>query len=258
VAGPEDSAHPKPQGPAALDWFVRLREDGSPRERRAFERWLEADPSNQGAYADVETMWGRLHAAGGLLLAQEERELRSLLAAMDATRKARSSNTIVASIAGMLCLLVLAGSIWLKRPNLLEDLRADYVAARGQQRTLVLPDGSTALIDADSALALKFSADDRRVVLLRGAAFFSVVHTGEPFEVEAAGGEERVLGTKFSVRIEGDGAAVTVAEGKVAVSLPGFALATLTAGEQATYGPSASARRSPSILIRRWRGSTDC
>jgi transmembrane sensor len=242
MADPENLAIHEPNESIAMDWFVRLRGGGSVREHADFDRWLEADPANQGAYKNVEAMWERLHGAGELLLREEDRELRALLASMDANREVARRHTARASVTAVICLLLLASAVWLKRPHLLEDLRADDVTARGEQRTVTFPDGSTALMDADSAIAFKFTAGDRRVILLRGAAFFSVVHTGKPFEVEAAGGEERVLGTRFAVRIEDDGASVTVSEGKVAVSLAGFVSATLTAGEHVAYGPSGISR----------------
>lgn len=242
MADPENLANHEPNDSIAMDWFIRRRDGGSAQERADFDCWLKADSRNQAAYTNVEAMWDRLYEAGELLLREEDRELRALLAAMDANRKATPRRTMAASVAGVVCLLLLASAVWLKRPHLLQDLRADDITARGEQRTITLPDGSTALMDADSAIALKFTTSDRRVILLRGAAFFSVVHTGEPFEVEAAGGEERVLGTRFAVRIEDNGASVTVSEGRVAVSLPGFALATLTAGEQVAYGPSGLSR----------------
>jgi transmembrane sensor len=136
-----------------------------------------------------------------------------------------------------LVLAVVAGGVWLERPHLFQDLSADHVTARGERRLVALPDGSTALLEADSAISLDYGAGERRVALLRGAAFFAVVATGQPFVVAAAGGETRVLGTKFEVRLSGEDAVVTVAEGQVSVELPGREAAILEAGQQIRYGP---------------------
>jgi transmembrane sensor len=76
----------------------------------------------------------------------------------------------------------------------------------------------------------------RNVHLRRGAAFFKVRHTGQAFVVHADTGEVTVLGTRFEVRREAHGTAVTVEEGRVAVSpLPGIAAQVLTAGERIDY-----------------------
>ena len=75
-----------------------------------------------------------------------------------------------------------------------DDLGADYVSAPGEIRTVTLADQSQVTLDADSAIAVDFSHGERHIQLRRGAGFFSVTHTGEPFVVEAEKGEARVLG----------------------------------------------------------------
>lgn len=99
----------------------------------------------------------------------------------------------------------------------MQDLRADYSSGE-QVRQVTLADRSQLTLDAGSALAVDFDHGERRVRLLRGAAFFEVTHTGQPFLVEASGGEVRVLGTQFEVREQGAGAQVTVRSGRVAVT----------------------------------------
>ena len=64
---------------------------------------------------------------------------------------------------------------------------------------------------------MNFSAGERHVQLRRGVAFFHVTHTGDPFVVDAQGGEARVLGTEFEVRLQPAGAQVTVLSGRVGV-----------------------------------------
>lgn len=63
-----------------------------------------------------------------------------------------------------------------------------------------------------------------------------MTHTGQPFVVEASGGETRVLGTQFEVRLQPDGAEVTVLSGRVGVtpSKQGQQQ-VLTAGQQVAY-----------------------
>lgn len=63
-----------------------------------------------------------------------------------------------------------------------------------------------------------------------------MTHTGQPFLVEAAGGEVRVLGTQFEVREQGGGAQVTVRSGRVAVTAAeGQQAWELTANQQLAF-----------------------
>ncbi|MBU5237319.1 FecR domain-containing protein, partial [Vibrio cholerae] len=73
-----------------------------------------------------------------------------------------------------------------------DEWGADYVTAPGEVRTITLADQSKVTLDADSAIAVDFSQGERHIQLRRGAGFFSVTHTGQPFVVEASGGEARV------------------------------------------------------------------
>jgi transmembrane sensor len=100
-----------------------------------------------------------------------------------------------------------------------------------------LADQSQVTLDADSAIAVDFSGGERHVQVRRGAGFFSVTHTGEPFVVDAEQGQTRVLGTQFEVRLLPEGAQVTVLSGRVGVTAgKGDTQQILTAGQQVTYG----------------------
>jgi transmembrane sensor len=111
------------------------------------------------------------------------------------------------------------------------------VSAPGEIRTVTLADQSQVTLDADSAIAVDFSRGERHVRVRRGAGFFSVTHTGEPFVVDAEKGQARVLGTQFEVRLLSHGAQVTVLSGRVGVTAGKNAeQQILTAGQQVAYG----------------------
>ena len=106
----------------------------------------------------------------------------------------------------------------------------------GNRRTVVLADQTQVTLDADSAIAVNFSGGERHVQLRRGVAFFHVTHTGAPFVVDADGGEARVLGTEFEVRLQPGGAQVTVLSGRVGVKAgKDSAQQILTADQQIAY-----------------------
>jgi transmembrane sensor len=135
------------------------------------------------------------------------------------------------------CLLVMLslGAGW-QPSRWVDDFGADYVTAPGEVKTVTLADQTRVTLDADSAIAVDFSHGERHIRLRRGAGFFSVTQTGQPFVVEAGSGEARVLGTQFEVRLQPAGAEVTVLSGRVGVTPSRQAQQQiLTAGQQVAY-----------------------
>jgi transmembrane sensor len=81
-----------------------------------------------------------------------------------------------------------------------------------------LPDGSRVTLGASSAITIQFSADRRRVNLLRGEALFQVSHNPQrPFVVAAGTRTITAVGTAFVVRRDSDRVEVAVTDGTVSV-----------------------------------------
>lgn len=217
---PQDTAS-DPALEEAVEWFVR-RDAGnlSEAERTAFEAWLAADPAHARTYAEVGRTWAdldrlpagrapRLHAAGVGANVDATDELG---AAPAICRRRAWRRLVGTAVAAGLGLLLVFG--W----DLPTRLRADAVSGTGETLSLTLPDGSTVLLNTNSALALEYSPGQRRVRLLRGEAAFTVAKDARrPFVVEADSGRSTALGTVFLVRRLDSGATVTVLESRVAV-----------------------------------------
>ncbi|ANI32851.1 FecR domain-containing protein [Pseudomonas sp. GD03817] len=220
---------------AALQWFNRINEQPGQAEGAAFKRWLLADPAHRAAYDQAQVLWQKSAAPAARLADEEQDALQRYLDAM-ARPPAGGGWRRVAGLALAACLVLAVGVAGGWHPGYwLRDLQADYSSA-GQVRQVTLADQSQVTLDAGSAIAVDFAQGERRVRLLHGAAFFEVTHTGEPFLVEAAGGEVRVLGTQFEVREQSEGAQVTVRSGRVGVSpAQGTVARELTANQQLTY-----------------------
>jgi transmembrane sensor len=216
----------------AVAWFTRLRGNPTAAEREAFEKWLAATPANRAAWRRAAGLWSAAGAAGARVAEEEAPKLAAYLETIDRNKRRKVLRRAAGSLSAVLALV--GATLWLESPNFFQDLTADYVAARGERRLVALPDTSTVLLDADSALDVDFAAGERRVKLLRGTAFFSVATTGAPFTVDAASGEVRVLGTEFDVRLDKGGAVVTLAQGKVEVEA-GAHMASLIPGEQVRF-----------------------
>ncbi len=93
-----------------------------------------------------------------------------------------------------------------------------YATPVGGLASVPMADGSKVTLNTDSQIRIALTDSERRVELKHGEAFFEVSKDpNRPFVVRA--GSERVIavGTKFSVRREGDDIEVVVTEGKVRV-----------------------------------------
>lgn len=216
----------------ALAWLSVLHDQPGSGDQATFSRWLQADPAHAEAYAQAQVVWELSEVAGTTLADEEALVLQRYLSAMDVTRRNRRrcwSGGLAIAASVLLMVGVVAG--W-QPGRWVDDLGADYVSAPGQVRTVTLADQSQVTLDADSAIAIHFRRGERHVELRRGVAFFHVTHTGEPFVVDANGGDARVLGTEFEVRLQPQGAQVTVLSGRVGVKAGKEAAQQIVAADQ--------------------------
>ena len=230
------------QEQAALAWLSLLHDQPSSGDQATFSRWLQADPAHAEAYAQAQVLWELSEVPARTLADEDALALQGYLNAMNPARRSsvrRWSGAL--AMAACLLMMIAVGAGW-QPSRWLDDLGADYVSAPGQVRTVTLADQSQVTLDADSAIAVDFSGGERHVRLRRGAAFFRVTHTGEPFVVDAEQGQARVLGTQFEVRLLPVGAQVTVLSGRVAVTAQhGAAPQVLSANQQVAYGAGSAA-----------------
>lgn len=241
---------------AALQWLSVLHDQPDSGDQATFSSWLQADPAHAQAYAQAQVVWELSEVAGRALANEDALVLQRYLSQMNVSRRTRiarwSSGLAVAA-----CLLVMVGVFAGWQPmRWVNDLGADYVSAPGQVRTLTLADKSEVTLGADSAIAVSFNGSERHVELRRGVAFFHVTHTGQPFVVDAEGGEARVLGTEFEVRLQPGGAQVTVLSGRVGVKADNDApQQILTADQQVDYtsGVAEGVQHVDSLAQLGWR-----
>ena len=225
------------QEQAAFAWLSLLHDQPSSGDQATFSHWLQADPAHAEAYAQAQVVWELTETPARTLADEEAFALQGYLSAMNRSRRTRVLRWSGAlAMAACMVLMIGVGAGW-QPSRWVDDLGADYVSAPGEIRTVTLADQSHVTLDADSAIAVDFSRGERHVQLRRGAGFFSVTHTGEPFVVDAEKGQARVLGTQFEVRLQPHGAQVTVLSGRVGVTANKYAeQQILIAGQQVAYG----------------------
>ena len=234
---------PDPIAEAAQDWFLRLASGAATEADLAgFRAWRDADPRHADAFEEVRDLWNDIDALEPAFAPGKEPGTANRADVQ--TRRPTTQGRRVVVWGGLVaaCLAFLA--VFLTDLSIL--LKADHSTGAGEQAEVRLPDGSTAYLNTDSALALSYSESGRQVVLLRGEAFFEVARdAARPFAVQALEGRTTAVGTAFAVRLRADTAVVTVTEGRVRVVAPSAAASgeTLAAGQQVAYREGASPGR---------------
>lgn len=239
----------------AAEWVVRLHSDQRTRaDDEAFRAWLDQDEANRAAYADHAALWA------GIGLLADNAEARAILMPAATRRRPTGVSRRTALFGGLGSAAAAALAAVVAVPMLSTQ---SYRTEPGEQRRIALADGSSVLLNTDSVLRVKLERSERRLFLDRGQAFFKVAKDkARPFRVFVGSDEVRALGTAFDVRKVGDGARVTLEEGRVALyqaadrsrvpaegarpstarSKPDLArpVALLTPGQQALLVPTAA------------------
>ncbi len=92
----------------------------------------------------------------------------------------------------------------------------EYLTQTGEQRSILLADGSTVTMNTQSRLWARFSSRERDVELLEGEALFSVAPDPKrPFRVHARHTTVEAIGTEFSVYLRPTDTKVAVTQGRV-------------------------------------------
>ena len=218
---------------AAARWLLR-QEDGewSQEDQAELDAWLQAATENKMAYWRLEHGWRKVDRMAALrgapIPARPERRW------LGDWRPA----AVAASIAA--CLL--AGALIWSPAGLLSH--RSYQTEVGGRETVPLADGSKVELNTQTRLRAAVTARSREVWLDKGEAYFEVAHDpSRPFVVHAGAKTVTVLGTKFSVRRNGDQVEVAVVEGRVRVadtaSVAAMPPPVLTRGDTAIAdGPS--------------------
>jgi transmembrane sensor len=197
----------------AARWAVRLSaEPLSSEEQEELDSWQAADPRHQGALIRARAAWTGLDR----------------FVALSGQGRARDSNLpvpaspqlnrrwVMAASLGVLSLMGIGAWVTLQ-------MRAEsFVSRVGEQRRVVLDDGSTMLLNTATRAVTRFDEQRREVQMTQGEALFTVAKDPRrPFIVRI--GEFRIMavGTAFAVRADEARVDVTVTEGVVELTQGG-------------------------------------
>ncbi|MBM7329007.1 FecR domain-containing protein [Agrobacterium sp. S2] len=213
----------------AIDLIIRLQNDpGNPVAIELIRAWRARGPQHEEVWARVL----KVHGASGKVLTETRRIERR--ESLGLTRRNFMIGGFTAFGAG--------AATYTFGPSMLLQARADYMTDKGEIRRINLPDGSIATLGPESAIALDFHSERRRIDLLAGMSFFEVASdANRPFSVLSGTLYATALGTAFDVSNDAGILTVSVDHGLVDVRASDPALETgvnLAEGQWITFDPS--------------------
>lgn len=218
----------------ACAWIVQLDSDTPPsrEDLAALREWMGRGPAHRAEIARLAVLWGKLGLLTELAAARPA-DIDNIAARRNRSRR-RLSFAAAATLA-----LAAFGTLWLNVFGPPGNDHVRYLTGVGEQRRILLQDGSRVMLNTDSLAVVDFSGVERRVRLVRGEAHFEVHKDADrPFIVQAGDGQVRAVGTAFSVRLWGSVAEVNVTEGKVE-------LAAASIGSSSSNGAAGDTKTRP-------------
>jgi transmembrane sensor len=176
----------------AADWIARLdRGRLSGEESEALEAWLRGDPRRRGALlrADALSMLSESAQALGpdfdpQQFAGPAARTRAAVSRRKVLAWAGAGGLAAASIVALGISLPAAGAIATKL---------------GEVRLVTLDDGSTVMLNTQTRARVRYDSGARRIELLDGEAYFTIVRDGRPFLIDV--GETRLRAAQATLRV---------------------------------------------------------
>lgn len=195
----------------AADWLARLHaDDRTEADEAAFRDWLAADPLHAETFERASAVWD---LAGGVSPIPAEPELAR---ATPSSHMSSSHMSRRAVLAGGAAVVVAGGSmVGLSKAN-----AGVYQTEVGEQRRLLLEDGSRLMLDTATRIRFQAGAKLRELTIATGRVDLEIAADPRPFVVEA--GARRALAqaartAQLDVRRDGERVAFTAIAGTARV-----------------------------------------
>ncbi|MCH7336699.1 FecR domain-containing protein [Acinetobacter sp. NIPH 2699] len=191
----------------ASAWLMRLQEKQlSPQELEQLQQWQQQSPLHQ-------KIWQK-----ALLLQTKFSDLPIDIALPVVQKVEHSSTQYYKKYLWLLAFLPLCSGLYFTSQQ--QQWFADYRSGTAERKSILLPDGGTILLNASSAIDVKYTKSQRTIILRKGEIWIETQHDqlNRPFFVTTQQGTAQALGTKYHVETMPDYSLVTVTQGRVRVS----------------------------------------
>ena len=204
----------------AADWLIKLDRNSEPSadELGNLREWLSRSPVHREELGSLARLWGNMNVLTELAV-----PLGGVCAPERTAFWARGGMGPRVAFAGIAAMVIVSHSIFFVGPNQEDSLTRTnglYATSVGEQKSVLLADGSEVVLNTNSQIQVNYSGQYRNMQLLRGEAHFIVTaNETNPFRVYASNRRIEAIGTAFDVRLRGSNVRVAVSEGKVALAL---------------------------------------
>lgn len=233
----------------AADWFVEWREATPARaDKIRFADWLAESPVHIEEYLGIAKLYGELTHLDPARIDDVDGFVDDTVIALRGPATPDGEHDMPQSAApqpsrrlrnwgfAATVLVAIAASVFSYIG--IDDRSEVYTTGLGEQRSILLDDGSMVSLNTDSGVEVAYTDEQRWIRLTRGEALFDVERDpARPFWVETGSALIRVTGTQFNVYEQNGQTAVTVIEGKVEVA-PRASPAAQLLGEPAGTRPA--------------------
>ncbi|WP_249977005.1 FecR family protein [Vreelandella olivaria] len=217
----------------AIRWHLRLKDDSaSDQDRHSFQAWMNQSEHHVVAYQNAIQLWEEIELPA-LLLYQQRHQQRARPRSLPHRPQKRSMRWGWATAAVLMLTMLLGFEFW-RDPARMDRWMADMSTPPGQLQRTLLEDGSTLLLDGNSAIDITMNATGRELFLRRGRLWMDAAQQQRPLLINAGEVSILVLGTHFSVSRFHSRTTITVGEGAVTVSDAQHRQTLLSAGQQLT------------------------
>ena len=199
----------------SAEWLFKSDRGLSAREQDELFDWIAADSRNALALSESRRNWKRLDGLASWMPEHSAKPNPDLLAPHAQSFGRRFTRIALGVAAGLAAALAIS-FIGLQRSSDSASVEAVEAFEPGDRE--ILSDGSVLKLKGNVGYEVRYTPEERRVILHRGEAFFIVAkNPNRPFVVEIGGVDVSALGTAFNVRVGGDSFEVLVSEGLVKV-----------------------------------------
>ncbi len=203
----------------ASEWLARMDRGLGDAEQAALQQWLGGDPRNSAALMEAAELWDKMDSLSRLAeLFPEPVQAR---ARSPRLAWAVAASVLVAAVTGAWLALEYRSA----RPHAAHVVTAAtteqvFATEIGESNTVMLPDGSRLMLNTNSSIRVRYSAERRQLVLERGEVFVEVApDPTRPMRVQIGDRIVEALGTAFNLRMSNDQSIeLIVTEGRVRVA----------------------------------------
>lgn len=195
----------------ACAWIAQLDGADAPSaaDMEALREWMARSPAHRDEIRRLAAVWSELHVLSDLAAVHTSSPGEQHAAGWFGF-KWPSAIPVLATFTALCCFIAIY-AVGFDSQRYRTDI--------GEQRRVVLGDGSILMLNTNSYAKVDYEDDERRIQLVRGEAHFEVrKDASRPFVVIAGDQSVRAVGTAFAVRREGPSVRVSVTEGVVQLS----------------------------------------